>query len=236
MTQAVNLGSLANYVNANSTVVTVNGASLSISSNTAFTGSNTTFTGTALAISSNTTFTGSNITFTGSVTMSNATISGGILANSSYGTAGQLLASNGSSTYWVAPPSTNTSESYVWTNTHIFNSTLTTNNTLLIAASYRTGIITVAANNVDCSLGNYFTKTATGAISWTVSNVPATGAYTFLLELTNGGTGTQTWYTGTKWPGGTAPTLTASGVDVLGFITDDGGTNWRGVLLMKDSK
>ena len=39
MTQAVNLGSLANYVNANSTVVTVNGASLSISSNTTFTGS-----------------------------------------------------------------------------------------------------------------------------------------------------------------------------------------------------
>ena len=229
MTQAVNLGSLANYVNANSTVVTVNGTSLSISSNTAFTGSNTTFTGTALAISSNT-------TFTGSVTMSNATISGGILANSSYGTAGQLLASNGSSTYWVAPPSTNTSDSYVWTNTHIFNSTLTTNNTLLIAASYRTGVITVAANNVDCSLGNYFIRTTTGAISWTVSNVPATGAYTFLLELTNGGSNTQTWYTGTKWPGGTAPTLTASGVDVLGFITDDGGTNWRGVLLMKDSK
>ena len=216
MTQAVNLGSLANYVNANSTVVTVNGTSLSISSNTAFTGSN--------------------ITFTGSVTMSNATISGGILANSSYGTAGQLLASNGSSTYWVAPPSTNTSESYVWTNTHIFNSTLTTNNTLLIAASYRTSVITVAANNVDCSLGNYFTKTTTAATSWTVSNVPATGAYTFLLELTNGGSNTQTWYTGTKWPGGTAPTLTASGVDVLGFITDDGGTNWRGVLLMKDSK
>ena len=229
MTQAVNLGSLANYVNANSTVVTVNGTSLSISSNTAFTGSNTTFTGTALAISSNT-------TFTGSVTMSNATISGGILANSSYGTAGQLLASNGSSTYWVAPPSTNTSDSYVWTNTHIFNSTLTTNNTLLIAASYRTGVITVAANNVDCSLGNYFIRTTTGAISWTVSNVPTTGAYTFLLELTNGGSNTQTWYTGTKWPGGTAPTLTASGVDVLGFITDDGGTNWRGVLLMKDSK
>jgi hypothetical protein len=111
-----------------------------------------------------------------------------------------------------------------------------TANTLVLSGSYRTGVVTVAANNIDCSLGNFFTRTATGAISWTVSNVPATGAYSFLLELTNGGTGTQTWMTNNRWPGGTAPTLTTSGVDVLGFITDDGGVNWRGVLLMKDSK
>lgn len=109
-------------------------------------------------------------------------------------------------------------------------------NTLILSGSYRTGVVAVAANNVDCSLGNYFTKTTTGATSWTVTNVPATGAYSFILELTNGGSNTQTWMTGNKWPGGTAPSLTASGVDVLGFVTDDGGTNWRGVLLMKDSK
>lgn len=119
------------------------------------------------------------------------------------------------------------------------NSTVTntlTANTLVLSGSYRTGVVAVAASDVDCSLGNYFTKTVSGALSWTVTNVPATGAYSFILELTNGGTGTQTWFTGTKWPSGTAPTLTTSGVDVLGFITDDGGTNWRGVLLMKDSK
>ena len=119
------------------------------------------------------------------------------------------------------------------------NSTVTntlTANTLVLSGSYRTGVVAVAASAVDCSLGNYFTKTVSGALSWTVTNVPATGAYSFILELTNGGTGTQTWFTGTKWPSGTAPTLTTSGVDVLGFITDDGGTNWRGVLLMKDSK
>lgn len=96
--------------------------------------------------------------------------------------------------------------------------------------------VAVSASAIDCSAGNYFTKTAAGARSWTVTNVPATGAFSFILELTNGGTGTQTWFTGIKWPGGTAPTLTASGVDLLGFITDDGGTTWRGVQLMKDSK
>jgi hypothetical protein len=102
--------------------------------------------------------------------------------------------------------------------------------------SVRSNIVTVAASAVDCSTGNYFIKTASGALTWTVTNVPASRAYSFLLELTNGGTGTQTWFSGIKWPGGTAPTLTDAGVDVLGFITDDGGTTWRGVQLMKDSK
>lgn len=99
-----------------------------------------------------------------------------------------------------------------------------------------TNIVSVAASAIDCTTGTYFIKTASGALTWTISNTPASRAYSFLLELTNGGTGTQTWFSGTKWPGGTAPTLTTSGVDVLGFITDDGGTTWRGVQLMKDSK
>jgi hypothetical protein len=116
-----------------------------------------------------------------------------------------------------------------------FTGTVTTATADLLG-SVRSNIVTVAASAVDCSTGNYFIKTASGALTWTVTNVPASRAYSFLLELTNGGTGTQTWFSGIKWPGGTAPTLTDAGVDVLGFITDDGGTTWRGVQLMKDSK
>lgn len=100
----------------------------------------------------------------------------------------------------------------------------------------QSSVVAVAASAINCASGNFFTKTATGALTWTVTNVPASRAYSFILELTNGGTGTQTWFSGIKWPGGTAPTLAASGVDVLGFITDDGGATWRGVQLMKDSK
>jgi len=102
--------------------------------------------------------------------------------------------------------------------------------------AYKSSVVSVAASAINCSAGNYFIKTASGALTWTATNVPASGAFTFILELTNGGTGAQTWFSGTKWPGGTAPTLVASGVDVLGFITDDGGTTWRGVQMMKDSK
>jgi hypothetical protein len=116
-----------------------------------------------------------------------------------------------------------------------FTGTATTA-TLDALGSVRSNVTTVSASAIDCSVGNYFIKTASGGLTWTVTNVPTSRAYSFILELTNGGTGTQTWMSGIKWPNGTAPTLVASGVDVLGFITDDGGTTWRGVQLMKDSK
>jgi hypothetical protein len=95
----------------------------------------------------------------------------------------------------------------------------------------------VAASDIDLTAGNYFTKTISGTTTFTVSNVPATGtAASFILELTNGGSATVNWFAGVTWAGGTAPTLTASGVDVLGFYTYDGGTTWRGFVLATDIK
>ena len=97
--------------------------------------------------------------------------------------------------------------------------------------------VAMAANDVDLSAGNYFTKTITTTTTLTVSNVPSTGtAVSFILDLTNGGAGAITWWSGMKWVGGTAPTLTASGRDALGFFTHDGGTTWSGFVLGKDVK
>lgn len=97
--------------------------------------------------------------------------------------------------------------------------------------------VTMAANAIDLAAGNLFTKTISGATSLTVSNVPANGTLaSFILDLTNGGSATVTWWSGVKWAGGTAPTLTAAGRDVLGFYTHDGGTTWTGLLLAKDVK
>ena len=93
------------------------------------------------------------------------------------------------------------------------------------------------ATTIDLTLGNMITSTATGAVQWTVTGLQGTSNYgsIFILELTNGGAGTQQWMSGIKWPSGTAPTLQASGVDVLAFFTDDNGTTWRGVLNMSNS-
>ena len=92
----------------------------------------------------------------------------------------------------------------------------------------------IAASAIDMSAGNYFTKTISGATTFTISNTAATGSVnSFILDLTNGGSSTVTWWSGVKWAAATAPTLTASGRDVLGFFTQDGGTTWNGFVLGK---
>lgn len=94
--------------------------------------------------------------------------------------------------------------------------------------------VAVAASAIDLSLGNYFTKTISGSTTFTVSNVASSGTVnSFILQLTNGGSSTVTWFSGVEWAGGTAPTLTTSGIDVLGFYTIDGGTNWYSFVLGK---
>jgi hypothetical protein len=94
----------------------------------------------------------------------------------------------------------------------------------------------LAANNIDLSVGNVFTKTVSGATTFTVSNLPAAGTVaSLILELTNGGSATVTWPANSKWAGGTVPTLTAAGKDCLGMYTHDGSTlNW--FVLGKDVK
>jgi hypothetical protein len=90
------------------------------------------------------------------------------------------------------------------------------------------------AVTIDLTLGNYVSATATGTVTWTFSNPPADPqAGGFVLELTGGGDYTQNWPS-VSWPEGTAPTLV--GVCVLVFITDNGGSKWRGALAMLDSR
>jgi hypothetical protein len=100
-----------------------------------------------------------------------------------------------------------------------------------VNGSYRGNITAVAALNIDCSLGNYFTKTINGASTFTISNVPTSRAYAFTLELTHT-SGTITWFSGVEWPSGTAPTLTTGKTHLFMFVTDDGGTRWRASSLI----
>ena len=84
--------------------------------------------------------------------------------------------------------------------------------------------------NIDMVYGNVVTATiVTGATTLNFINPPATGkAGTITLFLTNGGSQTVTWDPQIDWAGGTAPTLTAAGIDVLTFITVDEGAIWYG--------
>jgi hypothetical protein len=100
-----------------------------------------------------------------------------------------------------------------------------------VNGSYRGNLVAVAALDIDCSAGNYFTKTINANSTFTFSNAPASRSYAFALELTHT-SGTITWPTSVKWPKDTAPTLTTGKTHIFIFVTDDGGTRWRGAALV----
>ncbi len=92
--------------------------------------------------------------------------------------------------------------------------------------------------DIDISAGNVVSATVdTSANTFTFSNPPATGKCgSFTLILTNGGSQTVNWPAAVDWAGGTAPTLTTAGKDVLTFTTVDAGTTWYGFLAGADMK
>lgn len=116
----------------------------------------------------------------------------------------------------------NTTEAYCYTG-------------LTVAGRYMQPADAVAALDINCSLGNYFTKTINANSTFTFSSVPSSGnAYAFTLELTHT-SGNVTWPTSVRWNDGAAPVLTAGRVHLFTFVTANGGTTWRGSALVNYS-
>ena len=94
-----------------------------------------------------------------------------------------------------------------------------------------------SATAINFALGNVVTAVLASGGSFTISNPPASGIYgKFKLILTNGGTVADPWHASVKFAGGTTPTLTTSGVDVLNFETIDNGATWFAVVEGLDMK
>ena len=88
------------------------------------------------------------------------------------------------------------------------------------------------ALDLDLNTSNYFTKTISGNSTFTFSNPAASGTVTaFTLELTHS-SGTVTWPSEVKWNADTAPTLTTGKTHLFMFVTDDGGSRYRGSALV----
>lgn len=100
-----------------------------------------------------------------------------------------------------------------------------------LTGPYKENITAMGALDVDCSTGNYFTKTINGNSTFTFSNVPSGCAYSFTLELTHT-SGTVSWPASVKFPSDTAPTLTTGKTHLFMFVTDDGGTRFRASSLV----
>ncbi len=99
-----------------------------------------------------------------------------------------------------------------------------------VQGPYRT-TVEMSASEINLANGSVFTKTITSDTSFTIVGTPSGSAASFNLILVNGGAYTIVWPASVKWAGGNVPTLSASGVDLLSFLTPDGGTTWYGVLL-----
>jgi hypothetical protein len=100
----------------------------------------------------------------------------------------------------------------------------------LVDGAYTGNIVAVSALDIDCSAGTYFTKTISANSTFTFSNVPASRSYGFTLELTLT-SGTITWPAAVKFPGNVTPVLSSGKTHLFMFLTDDGGTRWRGAAL-----
>jgi hypothetical protein len=88
---------------------------------------------------------------------------------------------------------------------------------------------TSTAITLDLANGSIQNLTLTGTA--TITMPTAVAGKSFLMYLRTGaGSYTVTWAT-VKWPGGTAPTLTAtaSRMDIFSFFSD--GTNWYGITV-----
>ena len=111
------------------------------------------------------------------------------------------------------------------------NAVNTSSNSAMSAES--ANVTAMGANSVDCRLGNYFTKTITGATTFTFDNPPSSGvAFGFVMEVTLNGSNAITWPGTVKWPADTAPTITDGKTQMFVFITDNGGSRWRGSSLV----
>ena len=100
-----------------------------------------------------------------------------------------------------------------------------------VNGNYTSNVTAVSALAIDCSAGNYFTKTINANSTFTFTNVPSSRSYAFTLELTHT-SGTVTWPSSVKFPATqTPPSLTAGKTHLFVFETNDGGTRFRGAVL-----
>lgn len=104
--------------------------------------------------------------------------------------------------------------------------------TITATKTFNTGYfgktVAVAAKDISPVDGAVFTKTVTTNTTFTISGTPSNVAACFTLVLTNGGSHTVTWPSSVKWTEGTPPELIAAGIDVITFITPNGGITWYG--------
>ena len=192
---------------------------------------------TGLTISGNTNINGSLTVNSSSIQISPSTA---LLANSTIGSAGSALLTNGSSVYW-GYVTVNTSAQYIWSNSHTFTGGVSLSGNTTIRgtfsdsdANYITQNITSAPTiQIDFTAGgiSYLTLNQNVVIQNPNPVFKRINSYVIHLIQDGAGNHTVTWGTDFKWPAGIAPILsTAPGSrDIISFIGD--GTYYYGTFI-----
>ena len=81
--------------------------------------------------------------------------------------------------------------------------------------------------------GNVYDLTLSGNTTFTLANPPASGTAGSLTLIVTKGAHAITWPGAVDWADGTAPTM-GTGVNIVTFVTTDGGTTWYGMFAGKD--
>lgn len=130
----------------------------------------------------------------------------------------------------VANGGTGVTTSTGTTNVVLSNTPTLVNPTL---TDYTESVVTIgtvgASHTLSLTNGTVQTATLTASTPCTFTMPTATAGKSFILRLTQAATGmTTATFTGVKWAGGTAPTITAtaSAVDIISFMSV--GSTWYG--------
>jgi len=165
------------------------------------------------------------------VTPALGTPSSGILTNCTFPTLNQNTTGTAdTATTATTANAVNTSNSYQVAALGI-GQAAGTGTELDLAGRYAQTSIAVSALDIDCSLGNYFTKTISSSSTFTFSNVPASRSYSFTLCVVHD-SGTITWPASVKWPKNTAPTLNTYKNHKFMFSTYNGGSVFYAAALV----
>jgi hypothetical protein len=87
-----------------------------------------------------------------------------------------------------------------------------------------------SGSTINCSAYNAFSKSVSGNVTFSFSNVPSSRSFGIVLVL-DYSSGTVTWPSSIKWRDDTAPTLTGGKTYLIPLHTDDGGSTWRGAAM-----
>jgi hypothetical protein len=100
-----------------------------------------------------------------------------------------------------------------------------------LAGDYKEGVVTAntgTAYTINTATGTVQILTLTGNCTFTFPTAVAGESFTLLLRQDGTGSRTVTWPAAVRWPGGTAPTITATASRQDKYVFTADGTNWYG--------